>query len=148
MLIVFLHSFMQMLLSNLHMPYAPEDCHNYFKSHELHSVLERLFPKSYLNQRKTIGKIHLKVQMNIIWKRFPFHFISHLGSIVIYYSLINPRKVYYILFIRLALFLVMEVKKKLMAECLTLKSLQSLQRCDRAVGHRGLHSSIYSTNNY
>ena len=103
MFIFFLHSFMQMLPSNLYMPYAPEDCHNYFKNHELHSVLEGVFLKSYLNQRKILRKIPLKVQVNTI-RRFHLHFFFHLRPIVMCYSFINPRIIYYMPFIYLALF--------------------------------------------
>lgn len=92
-----------MLPSNLYMSYAPEDCHNYFKNHELHSVLEGAFLKSYLNQRKILRKIPLKVQVNTI-RRFPLHFFFHQRPIVICYSFINPRITYYMPFICLALF--------------------------------------------
>lgn len=75
MLMVFLHSFVQMLFSYLYMPYAPEDYQNCFRFYELYYVLETLFPpppkKSYLNQRKIITKILLKLQANIIRKNFP-----------------------------------------------------------------------------
>lgn len=61
MFIVFFYSFMQMLFFNFYMLDVFEDCYNYFKSYEFYFVLERLFLKSYLNQRKIIGKIYLKV---------------------------------------------------------------------------------------
>lgn len=62
------------------------------------------FQKSYLNQRKILTKIHLKSQANIIRRKFPFLLISYLGPIVIYYSSFNPKHIYYIPFICLALF--------------------------------------------
>lgn len=66
-----------MLLSKLYMPNAPEDCHNNFKSCELHSALERLFPKKLFKLEENTWKNSFKEQTNTIL-RFPFHFISHL----------------------------------------------------------------------
>lgn len=77
MLIVIFHIFMQILLSNLYLPYAP-------KHHELHFVSETVFPESYFSQKKTLRKGQLKTQANTIKMRFPFHFIFLLGPIVIY----------------------------------------------------------------
>lgn len=56
MFIFFLQSFMLMLLSDIYMPNTPEKCHNYFKSQEFHSALERLFPKSYLKLEENTWK--------------------------------------------------------------------------------------------
>ena len=65
---------MQVLPSNLYMPYVPKDCHHYFKNHEFYPVLGRLFPRNYLNQKKTVRKIPLKEKANTIKRSFPFHF--------------------------------------------------------------------------
>ena len=63
---------MQVLPSNLYMPYVPKDCHHYFKNHEFYPVLERVFPRNNLNQKKTLRKIPLKEKLIPLKRDFPF----------------------------------------------------------------------------
>lgn len=71
-----------------------------------------------------------------------------LRPIVIYCSFTNPRNIYYIPFICLVLFQVLEIKNNNNGGILDLKELTvSAKMLYRAIDHRSLHSSI-STSNY
>ena len=108
MFIFFLHNFMQVLPSNLYMPYVPKDCHHYFRNHEFYPVLERLFPRNNLNQKKTLRKIPLKEKLIPLKGDFPFISFSSKtdwDELLIFFS---PRNIYYMPFTGLALFQVLK----------------------------------------